>query len=205
MIKAILFDFDGVLTVDKYGSVSMAKFFSEKTGLDYDRIRTAYGKYNARMLYGEVTHEEIWPDFCADLGVQMDVSLLDEAFRATPMNPEMLDLVRELKANYKIGMVTDNPVERVDVAVDHFSLRPLFDVITVSGAVHSRKDKPEIFEKTFAALNVRPEECVFIDNTPKNLIVPGQMGVKTILFDDEARDVPGLRKTLEEILAVNQP
>lgn len=204
MIKAILFDFDGVLTVDKYGSVSMAKFLSEKTGLPHDQIRSVYGKYNARMLYGEVTHEEIWPDFCADLGVRMDISLLDEAFRATPMNPEMLDLVRELKTNYKIGMVTDNPVERMDATVDHFNLRPLFDAITVSGAVHVRKDRPEIFETTFAALNVRPEECVFIDNTPKNLIVPGQMGVKTVLFDDETRDITGLRKTLDSILEANR-
>ena len=201
MIKAILFDFDGVLTVDKYGSVSMAKFLSEKTGLPHDQIRAVYGKYNAKMLYGETTHEEIWSDFCAELGIDADFSLIDEAFRATPMNPEMLDLVRELKKNYKIGMVTDNPAERMDAAVDHFGLRPLFDAITVSGTVRVRKDRPEIFEAAFAALNVRPEECVFIDNTPKNLIVPGQMGVKTILFDDETNDVPSLRKSLEDILS----
>ena len=201
MIRAILFDFDGVLTVDKTGSHSVADFLHRKTGLGFELLRRAYGKYNARMLYGEITHRDMWPDFCADVGTALDPGLTEEAFRATPMNEEMLALVRELKEHYLIGMVTDNPAERVKIAADHFGLRPLFDVISVSGQLHARKDQPLIFERTFEALGVRPEECIFIDNTAKNLTIPGQMGVKTILFDDEKRDVEGLRKAIREITA----
>lgn len=201
MIRAILFDFDGVLTVDKTGSHSVADFLHRKTGLGFELLRRAYGKYNARMLYGEISHRDMWPDFCADVGTALDPGLAEEAFRATPVNEEMLALVRELKEHYLIGMVTDNPAERVEIAADHFGLRPLFDVISVSGQLHARKDQPLIFEKTFEALGVRPEECVFIDNTAGNLTIPGRMGVKTILFDDEKRDVEGLRKTIREITA----
>ncbi len=201
MIRAILFDFDGVLTVDKTGSHSVADFLHRKTGLGFELLRRAYGKYNARMLYGEISHRDMWPDFCADVGTALDPGLAEEAFRATPMNEEMLALVRELKQHYLIGMVTDSPAERVEIAADHFGLRPLFDVISVSGQLHARKDQPLIFERTFEALGVRPEECVFIDNTAGNLTIPGRMGVKTILFDDEKRDVEGLRNLLKDILA----
>lgn len=201
MIRAILFDFDGVLTVDKTGSHSVADFLHRKTGLGFELLRRAYGKYNARMLYGESSHRDMWPDFCADVGTALDPGLAEEAFRATPMNEEMLALVCELKEHYLIGMVTDNPAERVEIAADCFGLRPLFDVISVSGQLHARKDQPLIFERTFEALGVRPEECIFIDNTAGNLIIPGRMGVKTILFDDEKRDVEGLRKAIREITA----
>lgn len=200
MIRAILFDFDGVLTVDKYGSVSVAKFLSAKTGIPCEAVRSAYGKYNGQMLLGQLTHREMWPDFCRDIGMELPFGLLDEAFRTTPMDPEMLRLVRELRKTHKTGMVTDNPAERMRIALEHPDLRGLFDAVSVSGEVGSRKDQPMIFEQTLSVLGLAPEECVFIDNTPKNLIIPGQMGMKTILFDDEARDVASLRRTLNEML-----
>lgn len=196
MLQAVFFDFDGVLTLDKYGSVSVCKFLAESTGLSYDRCKAAYGKYNPRMLRGEISQREIWPGLCADLDISPEPYLLDEASCATPMDAEMLALARELRTKYKIGMITDNPADRVYAALDHFGLRELFDVISVSGEVGSRKDQPMIFERTLAALNLRPEECLFIDNTASNLTVPGRMGMKTILFDDEARDMTALRRQL---------
>lgn len=40
MIKAILFDFDGVLTIDKTGSQSIIKFIADKSGIPLDIIKT---------------------------------------------------------------------------------------------------------------------------------------------------------------------
>ena len=199
MLQAVLFDFDGVLTTDKYGSVSVAKFLSGRTGISYERCRAAYGKFNAAMLRGEKTQHEIWPDLCAELGIDPGPYLLDEASRATPMDEEMLSLVRELRQRYRIGMITDNPADRVHAALDHFGLRGLFDAVIISGSVGSRKDRPEIFERALAALDLPPEACAFIDNTASNLTVPARMGMKTIFFDDEARDMEGLRNELEKL------
>lgn len=68
----------------------------------------------------------------------------------------------------------------------------------ISAQIHSRKSEKYIFEDTLSKLNVTPEECVFIDNTEKNLIIPKQMGMSTLLFDDEKRDFLSFKKTLEE-------
>lgn len=200
MIKAVLFDFDGVLTTDKTGSVTTARFLSERTGLPHELVKTIYRRQYFGTLRGEATQREVWAAFCAETGVPDQPYLPDDAARATPMDRQMLALVRELRAKYKTGMVTDNPSERMSVATEHFNLSELFDAITVSGEIGSRKDQPMIFEATFAALGVEAEECVFIDNTASNLVVPGKMGVKTIFFDDEARDMVALKKALELVL-----
>ena len=52
-------------------------------------------------------------------------------------------------------------------------------------------------------LQVRPEECVFIDNTAQNLIVPEQLGMKTILFDDSVRDISAFEVILRGLLKEN--
>jgi len=201
MIKAILFDFDGVLTTDKTGSATTARFLSGRTGLPHEQIKTVFRRHYFGTLRGESTQREVWSAFCAETGLAPEPYLLDDAARATPMDGAMLKLVRELRAKgYKTGMVTDNPVERIAVACEHFHLNELFDAIIVSGEIGSRKSEPTIFEAAFTALGVEAEECVFIDNTASNLTVPGQMGVKTIFFDDEFRDMAALKRTLDEIL-----
>lgn len=201
MIKAILFDFDGVLTCDKTGSATTARYLSEQTGLPTDLVQSVFRKCYFGTLRGEATQREVWSTFCAETGVPSEPYLLDEAARATPMDGAMLDLVRGLRSEgYKTGIVTDNPSERMAVAAEYFGLNRLFDAITVSGEIGSRKNEPMIFEAAFAALGVHPEECVFIDNTVSNLTVPGQMGVKTIFFDDGIRDMTVLRNALNVIL-----
>jgi len=47
---------------------------------------------------------------------------------------------------------------------------------------------------------VSASECVFIDNTEKNLVVPKQMGMATILFDDENRDFELFVRILEKVI-----
>lgn len=49
-------------------------------------------------------------------------------------------------------------------------------------------------------MNVAAEECIFIDNTAKNLIVPAEMGMRTILFDDENRDFELFVRSLNAVL-----
>lgn len=201
MIKAILFDFDGVLTTDKTGSATTARFLSAQTGLPEEQVKTIFRKHYFGTLRGEATQQEVWSAFCTETSISPQPYLLDDAARATPMDDLMLDLVRELRAGgYKTGIVTDNPAERMAVAADYFGLRELFGSIAVSGEIGSRKNEPMIFEAAFAALNVRPDECAFIDNTAANLAVPEKMGVKTIFFDDETRDMAALRDALSEIL-----
>ena len=49
-IKGIFFDFDGVITVEKYGTPTMVAYISEKTGLSYDKVDLEYRKYNKDLL-----------------------------------------------------------------------------------------------------------------------------------------------------------
>lgn len=197
MLKAAFFDFDGVLTTDKYGSVSIAKFLSGKTGLPADRIRKAYQKHNGGLLTGTIEHEQMWDAFCEDLGVQMPIEWLTEAAKATPLDGQMLHLVRELRSRgIMTGMITDNPASRVEEIVEIHNLRELFDVISVSGAIGSRKDQPAIFVRTLEVVNLPAPDCIFIDNTAANLLVPAQLGMKTHFFDDEIRDMESLKSAL---------
>lgn len=200
MIEAILFDFDGVLTVDKTGSQSVLRCLSAKTGIAEDALGREYYKYNKALLYGKMTHRDMWEDFQQALGKEIPFEILRDAFRNTILDWDMIEYARELKQNYLLGLITDNKADRMEEILTWYQLKDLFDAVAVSAQCGYGKQEMPIFEMTLDALQVKPEACVFIDNTEKNLVIPRQMGLRTILFDDENRDMGQFKKELQAIL-----
>lgn len=200
MIKAILFDFDGVLTTDASGSLSIYNYICKKTGLDMEKFENVYYKYNDDLLYGKISHEDIWEKLCKELNYKIDINILHESFINTPIDSQMMAFIAELKKqNYKIGMVTDNKKDRIDDIVKYYDWNKIFDCITISAEIGSGKDHDETFKKTIECLNVNADECVFIDNQEKNLIIPKRMGMKVIYFDDKKRNYQKLIKQFKDL------
>ena len=137
MIRAILFDFDGVLTTDKTGTQSIRNYICQETGISEEHFNEAYYPYNDDLLDGKITHKEMWQD--------------------------------------------------------------LFNVISVSAEIGSGKENELIFVETLHKLGVKADECVFIDNSPKNLVVPEKMGIHVIYFDEKKREMEDLYKTIESL------
>ena len=198
VVKAVFFDFDGVLTKDKTGSLTTLRYLSRQTGIAYDQLRNAFEPFNNDLNLGKTTHDEIWSDLCAALKVHIDKSLLRGAFESTPINHEMLELARKLRRHYFVGIITDNKKDRIDYLKRHLDLAAAFDPIVVSAEVGSGKETSSTFARALGHLRIAPDESVFIDNTRQNLVAPRALGMKTVHFDDEENDVHALCRILRD-------
>jgi len=197
-IKAILFDFDGVMTIDKTGTLSICNYISEKYNIDKNIFEKEYRKYNNDLLFGITTHEKIWDKICQNLNEDIPISILYDSFENTPINNEMYDLVKIIKEKQlKTALITDNKMDRIKIVKEKYKLDKLFDIILVSVEIGFGKDNKKIFEIALNKLNVKPDECIFIDNQEKNLIIPRNMGINTIFFDDEKRDMKKLKNEIK--------
>ncbi|WP_307873399.1 HAD family hydrolase [Burkholderia sp. Se-20378] len=196
VIKAIFFDYDGVLTTDRTGSVTTIRYLSEQSGVEYDILRNAFARHNADLLLGKTTHKAIWRAVCESARHELDFGWLEAAFLSTPANAGMFDLARRLEPFYALGIITDNKKDRIDCLRKAQRLDDLFDPIVVSAERGSGKEGAAVFEYALGCLDVKPEEAIFIDNTSENLIVPRQLGMHAILHDDSRNDIDGLIATL---------
>lgn len=61
----------------------------------------------------------------------------------------------------------------------------------ISGEVHMRKPESRIFSYTLTHVQRRPEECIFIDNSVKNLEAAKKFGIQTVLFNRDHAAYPG--------------
>jgi len=197
VIKVIFFDYDGVLTCDKTGSLTTQRFLSRHTGISYVELARAFTPYNEALNTGQTTYAEIWPSVCAELNQQIPFALLTRAFESTPANEAMFELARAARHHCAVGIITDNKQDRIDCLKRCQRLDQLFAPIVVSAEVGSMKVAPQIFDRALQLAGVKPDESVFIDNTSENLAAPAALGMRTIYFDDERNDVAGLARSLD--------
>lgn len=196
MIKAILFDFDGVLTFDAGGSIQTCEYIAEKTGIDLSLLYHSHKKFMNDLNLGIKTYKDIWDEFCTLVGEDIDFSILQDSFKAARLDAKMIGIAEKLKEKYKIGMITDNKIDRIEAVLSSSDLKNLFDIVVISAEVGSKKSDDRIFEVALDKLDLKAEECVFIDNNDYNLTVPSKMGMKTILFDDERRNMGQIEELL---------
>jgi FMN phosphatase YigB (HAD superfamily) len=196
LIEAIFFDYDGVLTLDKTGTLTTCRYLSRRTGIPYESFRQSFELHAEDLRIGKLTRLQVWPAVCAALGRELSRTLLIEAYQSTPTNEPMFALARRLKAHHTVGIITDNTKDRFDCLKVHQRLPDLFSPIILSAEVGSTKGAPAIFQRALAAAKVRPERAIFLDNSKANVVVAQTLGMKGIHFDDERNDVDALARIL---------
>ncbi len=203
MIRAIFFDFDGVLTTHASGRHTTALNLNAAIGIEIDRLLQRDRTSNDQLCVGAISVEQFWKDFCTEFNIEHDIDVLRQAYLNIPVDTDMMELARALKQDYTLGIITDNGVERFSLLTNSLQLDTIFDSLVCSGTVGSVKKTPLIFETALREVGLLASECVFIDNTESNLVVPKEMGFSTIYFDDARRDMSALKDELR-VLGITQ-
>ena len=96
--------------------------------------------------------------------------------------PEMLALVRALKARYglKVVVVTNDGREFIAHRIQRFGLKALVDCFIVSCFVHARKPEPAIYRLALDIAQVEPREVVFLDDQALFVEVAERFGMRGI-------------------------
>jgi putative hydrolase of the HAD superfamily len=100
--------------------------------------------------------------------------------------PEMIEFIAQLKLKMglKIAIVSNEARELNAYRIERFNLGRLADCFISSCFVHIRKPDLDIFKIALDIAQVRPEQAVFIDNTPMFVQIAEGLGIQGILHTD---------------------
>ena len=103
------------------------------------------------------------------------------------MRQRLVDKVVELKqANYRLAIITNNVREFSDAWRSLIPVDELFDEVVDSCVEGMRKPAASIFELALARMgNVSPQESLFLDDHPANVKAAEQLGIRSILVDED--------------------
>jgi epoxide hydrolase-like predicted phosphatase len=108
----------------------------------------------------------------------------------------LLTFVQELKAHYKIGMLTNLGVASVESLFPAPEREKLFDATVIAGEIGIAKPRPEIYHAICEKLGVEPQEAIFVDDINANNAAAEAIGMHTILY----RDLSAFQRDLSAIL-----
>ena len=198
MIKAIIFDFGRVITVQK--PLSLFRSYEIELGLDPDTVNSIMFDSQAWQdaLLGRKTTEEFWHLIGPELGLNTadEVNRFRRRYHADEaINEAVLDLIRKLRGRYKLAILSNAPPDLTRWLAD-WEMCDLFEVVFCSGDEGMIKPDPAAFKLTLERLGVEPGEAVFIDDTPENVEAARKLGIQGIIFTTVAALKDDLTKFL---------
>ncbi|MES2700357.1 MAG: HAD-IA family hydrolase [Pseudomonadota bacterium] len=220
MIKALIFDCDGVL-VDTERDAHRVGFnlaFKE-FGIDaewsvelYARLLlTAGGKERMTVYFDEFG----WPEEqVAKFGGQQDLilALHKEKTRLTsdivadlPVRPGVLRIIDEAIANgVRLGVCTTSNPKFIDAVLDLFGAdrKAAFEFVHAGDVVAKKKPAPDIYLLALETLGLPASECMVVEDSRNGLLAATRAGIPTLVttstytveedFAEAARVVPEL-------------
>ena len=201
MYRAVFWDFGGVILSSPFEAFNR---YEEQHGLPRDFIRRVnatdpHTNAWARLERSEASAEEFDARFAAEserLGHRVagaDVlALLSGAVR-----PEMVvALDRVIEAGYVTACLTNN-VSGGDAPDDVIDVMRRFHHVVESSKVGVRKPEPRFYELACEIADVKPVECVFLDDLGINLKPAAAMGMTTIKVLSADQAITDLGRVLD--------
>lgn len=202
MIQTIFFDFDGVLTTDSKGSLTISKnICREVPGLSVESVLASFREDISLLNSGQQTLEVTWKRLCSQFNIPESGELQRKIIGTVPLNDRMFALARHLSKQYRLGVISDNSRERMDILEENLNLKAIFNPIIVSAVEHTSKSDgtTRIFDIALVRTRCKPEEALYIDNQQKNLATPAGMGMHVYFHDDAVNDMDALLIKLAEL------
>lgn len=190
MIRALIFDCFGVL-------------YRDNLSMLYDAVPLESHPAMQDIIHatdhGFLSRDEYYEKIAELAGITTaDVQKIEQ--RQHQRDESMIAYTQTFKPEYKIGLLSNIDSGSMEKLFPEPQRSELFDVFVISGDIGIAKPTLEIFEIAATRLGLRPEECVMIDDLPKNVDAAKQVGMHGILFTTQYN----LEQELETLLGVQR-
>jgi putative hydrolase of the HAD superfamily len=197
MIKAVIFDFGGVLAEE--GFREGLKAIAKRNGLDqdlfYDTARELI--YQSGYVTGQADESSYWTILREKTGITgSDGELRREILNRFALRKSMIRIVKKLRSlGYTTAILSDqtNWLDEVNKREPFYHL---FDFIFNSYIIKKSKRDPSVFVDACSIIGLRPDEVLFMDDDMLNIKNASDAGLKTIHF----RDMENFGKEVEEVM-----
>jgi HAD superfamily hydrolase (TIGR01509 family) len=219
MVKAIIFDCDGVLVDTERDAhrVGFNRAFKEM-GIDAEWSVELYGKL-LLVAGGKERMRAYFDEFGWPAGIETDdakdelilalhktkTQITSDIVADLPVRPGILRIIDEAIANgVKLGVCTTSNPKFIDAVLDLFGAerKAAFSFVHAGDVVKKKKPAPDIYLLAQETLGLDPQDCVVIEDSRNGLLAATGAGYPTLItmstytvdedFSEAARVVPEL-------------
>jgi epoxide hydrolase-like predicted phosphatase len=188
MIRAVLFDFGGVLyrTPDR----RWMRQWQLLLGLARDEELSAIisspdeSPFIQAIMEGRIPEGEVWER----IGRRWRFSpvlahwLRRNAMSQRRLNREVAAFLASLRPRYKTAILSNAGSDARQMFIDRFGFDKLVDAMIISAEERVAKPDERIYQIALERLGVAPDEAVFLDDLAVNVAAAIRMGIQAVHF-----------------------
>jgi 2-haloacid dehalogenase len=182
---ALVFDFGGVLIEWDPRNLYRKIFNDDLAAVETFLRDSKFMEWNIHQDAGRPFSEAV-DEFCSRMPQYCDlIRAYDQRYEESITGPnwQTVEILRTLKAaSYPLYGLSNWPAEKWRLVRPKYEFFGWFDYILISGEVKLAKPDPRIFNLFLEQTGLPAEQCLYIDDSPHNTEVAGQLGFQTIHF-----------------------
>lgn len=187
--RTLLLDMYGVIIKESKGYFIPYTFehFDKK---EHDRLTIAFRE---ECLFTKAGNGELNSDeFLSLLGYPDPAETMrDYLANFLTFDQEFLWFAERNYRKYDFVLLSNDVKEWSKYLFELYGLQKYFKKAIISGEIHMRKPENRIFAYTIKHLQCVPQECIFVDNSVRNLNAAQEAGINTVLFNRDNEAYPG--------------
>ena len=187
MIKAIIFDFAGVIATDTYW------IWLRKKVPDLDKELSFFKDLSDQNDLGEISDEELFIQLEKVTKIKRN-KIWQEFRQELVINYDLINVIKLLKQKFKIGLLSNYNHNLLESILTSNKLIDLFDKLIISSRHRIIKPDKKIFLIALKKLKVKAEEAIFVDDRQVNVSAAEKLGIESILFTSTNKLFQDLKK-----------
>ena len=198
-ITTLIFDMYGVILEESKGNF-IPYTYNHFEEAEYERITR---QFRVEKLFGKAGNGELSSnEFLSMMGfTDTEFYMRDYIENHLTLDAGFIPFAEKFARQYEFVLLSNDVSEWSAHITEFHGLDKYFTHKIVSGDVKCRKPEKKIYELTLERIGKKPEECLFIDNTAKNLLVAQELGIKPVMYDRDKEEYAGIKVNSFEELA----
>ncbi|KPH71405.1 MULTISPECIES: HAD family phosphatase [Oceanobacillus] len=189
MIKAVIFDFDGLII-----DTETAWYDAFRETMELYNVELPLEKFVTSIGSNDIA---LFQYFKEQLGERYNPEEIqnkaDSIHKDKMTSPQARDGVRDYlkeakELNYKIALATSSTKEWVTHYLKELNLLQYFDVLITQDDVENVKPEPDLYLKAIEALNISPKEAVAFEDSLNGLTSALTAGLKCVIVPNPVTD-----------------
>jgi epoxide hydrolase-like predicted phosphatase len=184
MIRVVIFDYDGVVKESQRFALDIADLYKISVE-EYEKFISQLKPIIEKFDKGLVSGKNFWMEFSDAMGRTVPEECEKKAKKMYKDKfvffPEVIGLIEKLKSEgFRLSILSNMFPYQAEI-VKEMNGCSLFDDVFFSCEKGLAKPDLKFYELVIREINVKPQECLFIDDKEKNLLPAEKIGMKTVL------------------------
>ncbi len=186
MLKAVIFDMDGVLVDSEplhyeVNRLTMQEQFGQD--LDYEYYKQYIGSTVMAMwnkIIKDFSIEGYTAEELFDLSEQIKERIV--AKEGYPKIPGVVSFIKSISSKYKLAVASSSALVNIQNNVNRLGVESDFHKLVTGLSVPNPKPAPDIFLKAATELGVEPSECIVIEDSCNGVRAANNAGMACLGF-----------------------